>query len=595
MPQEPTDPRPAIPADSAAADEAAAGGPAVGPLPGELTGTLQDSAAADRPFPHLIPELQVPSEGHAAPMYEWDRETILASNALTLLDLLTEVVPGLTAVRATWFGGPHHVLAGAFGPGFVSVSVDGRELTPLEAGQVDLTRIALAYVDGVRVRRRADGWTAELTTVHRSSAPAYSRITGGTGDPGLSRLRLVYTNSAGRHFNVAASADLLNTASETPEDDFDFWGNIEWIPGEGNAGVELHFDAESLNRTVFGPADINRTELFLRGRGNLMPGLQAQGFVGSTELKLDDEKVRDTNNAGFRLTGSGEWGWFRAGMDVWDDDIFPQVDVNGEAGFQLTPWLALEAGGRMTGWDGFTTAEARGGIALTRLPLQGSFTVQGASGRRGVTYPARGTTDSLSFDAAAGTLGMPIGPFRISERVEYQSVNRQLPFGAIFDLEQPAGDGLELLAFETGVSGPILPLGMILGGVAPLRIRGFWRYTSILSDGTPAYLPESIVRGELFFHDEFLDGNLELRMAVRLDRRDAMFSAANPAGPPAGGEPLIAVPAYTFFDWDLMVRVLDVRIYWRFENMTGQAAQDQPGLVFPSRRSVFGVKWEFLN
>jgi len=44
-----------------------------------------------------------------------------------------------------------------------------------------------------------------------------------------------------------------------------------------------------------------------------------------------------------------------------------------------------------------------------------------------------------------------------------------------------------------------------------------------------------------------------------------------------------------------MIRILGVRVYWRFENLTAAEGQDLPGLPFPVRRSVFGVKWEFLN
>jgi len=38
-----------------------------------------------------------------------------------------------------------------------------------------------------------------------------------------------------------------------------------------------------------------------------------------------------------------------------------------------------------------------------------------------------------------------------------------------------------------------------------------------------------------------------------------------------------------------------VRIYWRYENTTAAEGQDFPGLPFPLLRTVFGVKWEFLN
>ncbi len=579
--------------DSAGRPQVAPPEEAVGPLPGELAGSLQDTTEAERPFPRLATELDVPAEGYAAAVYDWDREAILASNAFTLLDLLAEAVPGLTPVRANWFGGPHQVLNGALGPGFLSVSVDGRELTPIDAGQVDLTRIALAYVDRVRVRRRSDGWVAEVTTLNRSAARAYSRITGGTGDPGLSRLRLVFSNSAGRTLNFGATADLLDAGGERSSSDFDFWGNVEWTPGEDGAGVELHFGTESLDRTVYEAAELGRKELFVRGRGNLASWLQAEAFAGTTELTEGGEKVRDIDNAGFNLTGAGERGWFRTGLRLWDSEIFPQVDVDADVGFRPTRWLGLEVGGRVSGWDGFTTSEGRAAIAFTGLPLGGLLTFHGSTGKRGVSYPTLGTADTLSFEAAAGMLGFSLGPFRLSERVEYQYVDRQLPFGSIFDRGMPAGDPLELVAFETGLEGPILPINLLVGSVSPIMLSGFWRYTSLRSLGKAAYLPQNIVRGELYFADEFFEGNLGLRLALSVNRRDPMLVSAGPAPPEE--DPLVEVPSYTFLDWNMMIRILEVRIYWRYENVTNKAGQDLPNLVFPNLRNVFGVKWEFLN
>jgi hypothetical protein len=57
----------------------------------------------------------------------------------------------------------------------------------------------------------------------------------------------------------------------------------------------------------------------------------------------------------------------------------------------------------------------------------------------------------------------------------------------------------------------------------------------------------------------------------------------------------VRVPSYSFVDWNLMIRILGVRVYWRYENVTAATGGDLPTLLFPVRRSVFGVKWEFLN
>jgi hypothetical protein len=577
--QEPDRPTPA-PADSV-----------VGELEGELTGTLADSTADER-FPHIAGELRPPSEGWSWATHEWDRQAILRSNAMTLLDLLSEAVPGFTALRATWFGGPHQAAVGALGAGFVTVSLDGRELTSVDAGQVDLTRIALAEVESVRVRRRADGWVAELTSLRRSKRTAYSRITGGTGEPGLSRLRLVFGNGIGKHFNLGTSIDLLDAEGDNASSNFNFWGRVEWLPGDGDAGLEFHWMSESVERDVYQPAEFNRREIFLRGRGNLGEHVQAEAFVGRSGLSEGGESVRDFSNGGFRLSGGGDRAWFRTGFRLWNDPIFPILDADLELGYRVLSWLTLSAGGRMGTWDEFDTSEARAGLAAEIRPLGLTITADGATGRRGVSYPTLERTDSVSFDVGAAGLALRLGPFTLSGRGEYQKLNRQLPFGAAFDREQTAGGPVELGIGEVGLDVPLVPLGLVLNEVSPIRVRGFWRTTEIIEGTGVLYLPLQLARGELFWHDSFFGDELEIQGAFGLNRRGSMLTPSSPA---AGSDP-VAISGYTFVDWNLMIRILDVRVYWRLENLTlQQGAADFPGLPFPLRRSVFGVKWEFLN
>ena len=96
------------------------------------------------------------------------------------------------------------------------------------------------------------------------------------------------------------------------------------------------------------------------------------------------------------------------------------------------------------------------------------------------------------------------------------------------------------------------------------------------------------------FADEFFDGNLELRLGLGVNYRSSMRTASDDAPDTETGE-TGAVPAYTFLDWNMGIRVMSVLIYFRFDNMSRQLAGDLPGLPFPVTRSAFGVKWTFLN
>jgi len=116
--------RPA-PADSTRADSlvamdslAVAGADSlVGPLEQPLVGTLQDSTV-DESYALLAAPPDLPLAGNSSAILDIDRDRILQSNALSLLELLEEQ-PGFTPLRATWFGGPHQVLSGGMGPAFL--------------------------------------------------------------------------------------------------------------------------------------------------------------------------------------------------------------------------------------------------------------------------------------------------------------------------------------------------------------------------------------------------------------------------------------------------------------------------------------------
>jgi hypothetical protein len=263
-----------------------------------------------------------------------------------------------------------------------------------------------------------------------------------------------------------------------------------------------------------------------------------------------------------------------------------------DAGYVVLPWLSLNAGTRLGSWNEFGTSEFRGGLAASIRPIRLTLTIDGATGSRGVSYVTLGRADSVSFDVAAGGLALDLGPFALSGRGEYQKLSRQLPFGAVVDRDQAPGSAVELGLAEVGLVGPLIPLGLVLNNVEPIRLRGFYRYSEVLDGSDPLYVPESVARAEVFWHDSFFEDELEVNASFGLNYRDAMLTAPVPG---SGSQNPVLVPSYTFIDWNLMIRILGVRVYWRFENLTAAEGQDLPGLPFPVRRSVFGVKWEFLN
>lgn len=583
----------------------------IGELPGELVGVLADSAA-DSAFAVLADPLRPEPARLAGDVIVWDRERIRRSNALHLGELLAEMAPGSLLLRAGFVGGPAHLLDGPLGPGSLDIRVDGRPLIPVTGAQVDLSQILLALVDEVRVRRYAAGWRIDLTTLRRTERRAYSRIEAGSGDPSLESLRLVFTNGVGSTFAATAGFELLE--SDNPVSDVQgFSGGVAWMPGGGRSGVELQFEQRSFEQTLFEERTGTRSRLVLGGRLELTEHLQAAAWVGESARELDAAPGGGTEgedpvdlraaatHGGVGLHGVWERAWGAVGVHLADDAALPARELEIDGGLRLARWLTLDAAGKVGAWDDFDTREGHVG-ASAQLPV-GRIDLrlfgQLGSGVRGVSYLGAGQVvaaappaDSVEFDAALGGFEAALGTFRVGGRVARQRVDRQVAFGTGFDaLAGAAGPAAELIAWEGVVDVPILPLSWLGREFDPIRVRGFARHNQIRSDDTPLYTPANVLRGEVYFEDDFLENDLGVRLALGVDRRDAWLA---PSGPGTEASP-VEVPARTSLNFDLGLRIIDGLIFWRFDNVASRRQQDLPGFEFPVVRQVFGVRWSFRD
>lgn len=577
----------------------------VGELPGALVGVLADSAAADTTFAVLADPLAPVPDAVAGDVIAWDRERIRRSNALHLGELLAEMVPGTLALRAGFFTGPYHLLEGPFGPTSLEIRVDGRPLAPLIGAQPDLSRILLAMIDEVRVRRTPGGLRVDLTTLRRTDRRAYSRIEAGSGDPALESLRLVFTNGFGRDFTATAGFELLDSGG--PQGDLQgFSGGIAWLPGGGTSGIELQLERRSFERTLVDTESGTRSRLVLGGRIGLTDALQAGAWIGESKRELDlaatgeegeegATAVYDVTHGGVELRGRWDRAWGTLGGRFADGEALPERDLEAEGGVRPLSWLVVSASGRVGSIDGLDTSEGRVAVA-GRFGLLGARTrlhAEVAGGTRGVAYLAADSVgaDTLGFSAVVGGAEIELGSFRVGGRAARQRVDRQLAFGTGFDPAGGARSGAEVTSLEATVDVPVLPLSWLLEEAAPLRVRGFYRHNSVAVGDTALYVPTNVVRGELYFEDTFLEGDLGLRLGLGIDRRDPWRTAP---GPDAGAEPAV-VPSLTSVDFDLGIRIVGVLIFWRYDNVPGRLQSDLPGFDFPVRRQIFGVRWQFFD
>ncbi|MFW6193860.1 MAG: hypothetical protein ACOC83_10280, partial [Gemmatimonadota bacterium] len=298
-------------------------------------------------------------------VHRWSRREILDSSALTVADFLTDHLPGVLPLRANLHFGSHQVADGLLGPGAVKVVVDGRELPPLESAQADLSRIPLARTDRLAVERRAGEVVISVTTPRHTESEAYSRITGGTGQPSAQLIRGVFTNGAGGEFAVAAAIDHLDIgAGPGPGNRLDAWGKLSWMPFDDSSGLELLWHSDAVERIASLEEDFSRTELLLHGRVNVSEAVQVDvwggrtsrdpgfphagtsvdGTAGGTEGG-DGTESFDVPHAELGVTASGGAVTLEGDARVQDGEGLPTLEAEVRAGLRVAEGLSVHASG----------------------------------------------------------------------------------------------------------------------------------------------------------------------------------------------------------------------------------------------------------
>lgn len=562
-----------------------------------------DTVDADTlPPVHFPRPLDLPDEGTAAEVHVWTRDDFLDATALSLETFLTDRAPGLLPLRSGFHFGPHHLVDGLRGPAGVRLVVDGRELPALAASQVDLSSVSLAGLERLRLVRRAGETILEMTTVSHGGGDAYSRIAAATGQPGADMFRGLFTNGAGRNFAVGAALDFLNMgAGEQTGNRFDAAARLSWMPWDTAAGVELRWRSEAMERRLGGVVEsFDRREVLLHLRGRPSGGLELEAWAGRSERTPlpaflapasgtdgGEEGSVAVNHARARLTATPAGGVVRAEARAQSGEGRPALEGEVRAGMPLGD-VTVEAAGKGAAWDGFSTASASAGLAwrpgwMEPLTLRG----EAATGTRAPARPGRTVGDSLrhDFDALAGGLELALGPVRLAERVTRETAGSRPGFGAAFDDGLAAGPRAEVTGWETRVSLPPLPFSIFRDR---LTARGFWR-RSTWSGPTPLYLPEDLIRGWLVLHDQFYEGNLEIRASGGLARRSAMLSTS-----PATGDTVV-LPTETILLAEFVLRIDTFRFWIRNDNTRSSAQRDFGGLDFPPTRLTFGIRWEFFD
>lgn len=624
--QEPPDTMP--PADTAAVDSLAAD--SLAPVPDSLAADsfLAADSLADSLVVQLFPELPDPSRGGwATGVWEWDREALLANQALSLAQLLDQI-PGTVALRGGDFGTPNIVTAFGGGGGRVRLYIDGFEMVPLRAGAPDLAQVGLAGFQRVRVRRSTDGLRVELTSIEVDDPRPYSLLEVGTGDLQTNMLRATFSHPFSLGGSLAFTLDRLDTEGTGRREPGATTGG--WLRYSRHLGSRVSLRGElrrisaSRPSALYTPAQHGRSDWNLRARANPLPGVTAEVFTGrsSTTAPVDESNPDSAvasfsrRQTGIRLAAEhalgervGVWTtgrWASMGGDAW-----PEQTLEVAAGVH-TFLGGVEGDWSREKWLG-EDLSLRSLRAWTAPLLGLSFFGETRDGATGVPFLSpRDTIPEIPRPAPLVSFATE----RNSTRVGAQFAWRGLSLGAArVELEQ---DRLTPFGFPMDSAGVVQEGGRRSGIEAsarvPLYFNGLYAGVSyqVWDKDAPdwRYLPEESWNGQLGYHRTFLaTENFEIWTEIGVEGREPMvvpfMAPEDPGGElpgeadPAGATAVpgfLTVPYHQSWYFRLQLRVLTFHLFVLTENFTAERElQDFPDRFLPGGRSIYGMKWTLWN
>jgi len=611
---------PAVP-DSAGADSLAIPQDTVFAVPGALAvdTLVADSLAADSVVVFVPRNLAAPPygvlPGWATGVWEWDREGLGSTRALTLLELLEEI-PGVVPLRGGDYGQPSSASAFGGGAGDLRVFLDGAELPPLDGGVVDLSRVGIAGLERVRVERGAGQLRVELHSIQFVDPRPLSYLEVGTGDFDTNLFRGLFAHPDALGGTVTVALDRLDTGGpqgNEPGVSFGVHVRHALFPLEGlGLAWELRRMTSERPPEIWEPSEVGRTEWGVRARYEVAPWIRVGLFYQRSSLAVDEEDEVE------------------AAEPLVNED--PRSQLGAQVFLERGSWWA-EADYRELGGSGWPSSGQSLSGGVTRPEIGGmSFRLerQSWSDEAPVSMHARAWSRpfygfSVFGEVEDGTRGVPfwVAPEATGDGEEPPEPPEPLPplslvkrrglrGGAEFRSGRlflgAAGlaikaDSLHPVGLPTDRGGAVtvggnrtgfeasagIPLSFLLDGLSAVGSLQLWNV-----DAEWRYLPEQIYQSRITFHDLFFPSqNLEVWADLGVRGRDPMLV---PVLPELGGPTLEEVPFQQSWFGRLQIRVASARVFVLWDNLTLRPEnQDYPGRLLPQTRAMYGIRWTMWN
>jgi hypothetical protein len=535
--------------------------------------------------------------------YEWNREQLFATGALTVTDLLDRI-PGATTYRSGWLATPQTT---TFNADFrrVRIFYDGVEMDALDnttGGLLDLSTVQIWTLEHLTIERTASELRLYLRTWRVDNTDPYTRVDVATGNEDTNLYRGFYGKRfdnggvlqlAGQQFGVtsprfAGAGDNLSLLARVGIARKSW--SVDGFVNRTHATRDIERTIASSGRPPILALDATHTNAYVRaavGRVGSGPWIQATaaslGFKGTTD---PDRSVGATSQP----------------------DTLPrkvtETQYNVSAGFTLGP-ARVEVQDRLRALEGTSYNSASG-----RLDLVTSFAVLSGfaehDGFRQITNLDAGIRlQPLPFIAVAGSIGrvtpgsqsnpnLGIGSFATGTSVRGEVALKVFgPWVSAGILSTDTARGPAPVVYDTLLLPTIA--GRRRAGTAAIRGplgRGFGIDAWITRwDSTSPYQPQYQSRAEINFANNFAKrfprGDLDIRAAVIYEYRGHNIF------PLAAGD--LRTMAAKTLSAQLEIRILRAVVSYQQRNILAYQYQVIPGFEMPRVLAIYGVRWEFWN
>lgn len=540
-----------------------------------------------------------PDVRFAAGEWVWDQEALLREAPTSLIELLGRI-PSVNTYRAGMFVQPE--AAAAFGGtvGRVEIEVDGYILDPLAASTFDLAQIPLTQIRELRVQRRLGLLRIRIFTAAPDHDQPLTRIEAGIGVPAANLFRGIFLVPHVIVGPLGAAIERLDTdgtGRSEPANNFSGWAKWSWT--DGDRGIQLELLRSTLKRLPNSPwlTERTRQDLIVRARNRFAPGITAEIFAGRSVLDETPGQAQGDTTAAVPVERSSVQAGARAVFQVpgvtvggavryRDAAFLPRVEAGLEADVHLGP---VRVGGelRRASWDDAD--------ATLYHSLHGEFSViPGAAvfgeltgGRRGAPTFGESADSVIVTDRTGWRAGVSVAlGQRVAGNVAVVNLEQDMayPFGLPFDTAALPVAAESARGIEASGRLVIVPGWIAVDGSITDWSRAVgW-----------TYMPLRTWRSALELHALPLpSGNLEILGRLEATQRGKNLVYQGPVDEAPAST--VVIPGYTRIDGYLQIRIIDVRAFLRWEDLTGQQIMDLPGRFHRGPRIFYGVKWNMWN